>query len=381
MSAPSDNPTLAEASRMWGGGWRRYFFPAFWLVYLGQTVNGVAEHAHGAGAVVGYLLVVAFAATYLAALPMGWDRSQFRLFWALFLLAIGLTVAEAFFAHQDALVFCVYIAVLSVAAWRNGSVPAVAVLVLAVALAPRVVPGWGGQINWGGALTVFLVAFAMFGFFMIIRSNIELHAARTEVARLAAENERTRIARDLHDLLGHSLTTITVKAGLARRLSSRDPNRAAEEIAAVEQLARRTLVEVRAAVAGYHDLTLAGELASAREVLRAADIEAELPNAIDAVDADAVEPLGWVVREAVTNVVRHSRAKRCTITVGARWIEIVDDGCGPAAAQSRRGSGLRGLAERMAALGGTVSAEATGTGWRGRAELAPLLAPPASVDA
>ena len=82
----------------------------------------------------------------------------------------------------------------------------------------------------------------MFGFFMIIRSNIELAAARAEVARLAAENERTRIARDLHDLLGHSLTTITVKAGLARRLAERATRaRAAEEIAEVEQLSRRTL--------------------------------------------------------------------------------------------------------------------------------------------
>jgi two-component system sensor histidine kinase DesK len=382
MSAPPENPSLLQASRMWGGGWRRYFFPAFWLVYLGQTVNGVAEHAHGAGAIVGYVLVAAFAATYLAALPMGWDRTMHRVFWALYALAIGLTVAESFFAHQDALVFGVYIAVLSVAAWRNGSVPAVGALILAVALTPRFVPGWGGQIDWAGGLTVFLVAFAMFGFFMIIRSNVELHAARTEVARLAAENERTRIARDLHDLLGHSLTTITVKAGLARRLSPRDPERAADEIAAVEQLARRTLVEVRAAVAGYRDVTLAGELASAREVLRAADIEADLPGAIDVVDADGVEPFGWVVREAITNVVRHSRAKRCTITVGPRWIEIVDDGCGSAAAQARRGNGLRGLAERMAALGGTVSAYGTDVGWRVRAELAPLMSRPAqSVDA
>ena len=195
---------------------------------------------------------------------------------------------------------------------------------------------------------MFLVAFAMFGFFMIIRSNIELSAARSEVARLAAENERTRIARDLHDLLGHSLTTITVKAGLARRLSTRDPERAAEEIAAVEQLSRRTLVEVRAAVAGYREVTLAGELASAREVLRAAGIEARLPGAVDAVDADAVEPFGWVVREAVTNVVRHSRAEHCTITVGPRWIEIADDGRG---ACTGGGAGQRAARPARAAGG------------------------------
>ena len=90
------------------------------------------------------------------------------------------------------------------------------------------------------------------------------------MARLAAENERSRIARDLHDLLGHSLTTITVKAGLANRLAGRDPDRAAKEIGEVEQLTRSALADVRAAVDGYRDVTLAGELASAQEVLRAA---------------------------------------------------------------------------------------------------------------
>jgi two-component system sensor histidine kinase DesK len=373
LPATQADASLAEASRMWGSGWRRYFFPAFWLVYLGQAANGVAKHSHGAGAIAGYAIIVAFAACYLAALPMGWDGALHRTFWTLYGAAIALTVAEGFFAGEDALVFCVYLAVLTVAARRDSAMPVVAVLVVATAVVPRFVPSWGGKINWNGALTVFLVAFAMFGFFMIIRSNIELSAARSEVARLAAENERSRIARDLHDLLGHSLTTITVKAGLARRLSPRDPERAAEEIAAVEQLSRRTLVEVRAAVAGYRDVTLAGELATSREVLRAAGIDAVVPGAIDAVDVDAVEPFGWVVREAVTNVVRHSRAEHCTITVGPRWIEIVDDGRG-AAPGTHPGHGLCGLSERLALVGGTITARGAARGWTVRAELAPIAA-------
>jgi two-component system, NarL family, sensor histidine kinase DesK len=375
-------PTLNEATRVWADGWRRYFFPAFWLVYLGQTVNGVAHHSHGAAAVVGYALVVAFAATYLIALPLGWDRASAapRAFWVLYALAVALTVAETFFARGDALVFCVYLAVLGVAARTRLAVPLVVVLTVGTALVPRLVPALGGNIDWSGALTVFLVSFAMFGFFMIIRSNVALTAARAEVARLAAENERTRIARDLHDLLGHSLTTITVKAGLARKLTDVDPARAAEEITAVEQLSRRTLGEVRAAVAGYRDVTLAGELASAHEVLRAAGIDARLPGAVDAVDADAVEPFGWVVREAVTNVVRHSRAHTCTITVGPRWIEIVDDGRG-AGAMRGNGNGLRGLRERLEHLGGTVSAHPAAQGWVVRAELAPIAAERASIDA
>jgi two-component system, NarL family, sensor histidine kinase DesK len=374
--------SLSDASRMWGSGsWRRYFFPAFWLVYLGQAVDGVSKNSHGTAAVIGYVIVVAFAAVYLSALPLGWDRRCSRaLFWALYALAVALTVGECFFAGKDALVFCVYLAVLTVAARGKMAIPGVVGLVAFAVLLPRFVPSWGGRFGWDIGLTVFLVAFAMFGFFMIIRSNIELSEARSEVARLAAENERTRIARDLHDLLGHSLTTITVKAGLARRLSTLDPQRAADEISAVEQLARRTLGEVRAAVAGYRDVTLAGELATAHEVLRAAGIDARLPNAIDAVDTDAVEPFGWVVREAVTNVVRHSRATTCTISVGPRWIEIADDGRG-STPSTRAGTGLTGLRERIDSVGGTITAHSTSRGWTVHAELAQLGAERARIDA
>ncbi len=185
----SSHREFEEVTRSWGSGWRRYFFPGFWLVYLGQTIDGVGKYSHGAGAVVGYVLVGLFAACYLAALPMGWVNGG-RLFWSLYAVAIALTVAECFFARDDALVFCVYLAVLTVASRQRGALVIVVGLVAAVALAPRFIPSWGGQIDWNGALTVFLVSFAMFGFFMIIRSNIELSAARAEVARLAAENER-----------------------------------------------------------------------------------------------------------------------------------------------------------------------------------------------
>ncbi len=187
-------------------------------------------------------------------------------------------------------------------------------------------------------------------------------AARSEVARLAAENERTRIARDLHDLLGHSLTTITVKAALARRLAERDPRRAAIEIGEVEQLSRRALAEVRSAVSGYRDVRLANELASAHEILRAAGIAADLPGAVDIVDERLLELFGWVVREGVTNVVRHSRAHRCTITLGPTWVEIVDDGRG--GSPDAGAGGLTGLRERVAAQQGTVEAGGCPSGWR-----------------
>jgi two-component system sensor histidine kinase DesK len=345
-------------------------------VYLGQAVDGVSKHSSGAAAVVGYALVVAFAAVYLVALNLIWP-GRIRLFWWLYALALALTAAELFFAHSDALVFCVYIAVLTVAARVRWSLAVAALLAVATAVIPRLVPGWGGVIEWNTALSVLLVSIAMFGFFKIVQSNNALAAARAEVARLAAENERSRIARDLHDLLGHSLTTITVKAGLARRLAERgDTARAFTEISEVEQLSRRTLGDVRAAVSAHREVTLAGELATAREVLRAAGVISELPGSVAETDPALSELFGWVVREGVTNVVRHSRADHVRITLGRDFVEIYDDGKGgvPGA-----GNGLSGLRERVDAVGGTLTVTGGLIGFRVRAEVPSASGNPAAA--
>jgi two-component system sensor histidine kinase DesK len=208
-----------------------------------------------------------------------------------------------------------------------------------------------------------------------MRGNRALSEARSELARLAAENERSRIARDLHDLLGHSLTTITVKAGLARRLGETDPARALQEIAEVESLARRSLADVRAAVANYREVTLAGELATGRELLRAAGIVADLPGAVEVVDPAYQELFGWVLREGLTNVVRHAHASVCVVRISRSSVEILDDGVGSTACS---GSGLAGLQERVGAAGGVVEAGPNlPRGWRLRVELraeAPALA-------
>ena len=199
----------------------------------------------------------------------------------------------------------------------------------------------------------------------------QLRAAQAEMARTAAvSEERLRIARDLHDLLGHNLSLIALKSELARRLLSEAPERAAAEIADVESVARKALLEVREAVVGYRQPSLASELAGARDILAAAGIvyrlEGEedasrgLPSAIDAA-------LAWAVREGVTNVIRHSAARSCTIGVtwqaGEVCVEIRDDGTGGraggnqgATAGRAGGNGLRGLAERVEALGGRFAA-------------------------
>ncbi len=362
--------------------WQRYVFPGLWLIYLAQTVSGVHKHAHGIAAVAGYTIVAFFVVAYLTAMPSAWTDNA-RRFWGLYATLWVLTGVEVIFAHQDAFVFCVYLSVLTMAGVKRFTVPIIAMLAAIAAFVPALVPSWHASVDYQTGLAVALVGLAMFGFFRIIRSNIELAAARAQVARLAAENERSRIARDLHDLLGHSLTTITVKAALARRLAERgESDRAAAEIRSVEELSRRSLADVRAVVSGYREVSLAGELASARSVLRAAGVTAKLPGAVDVVDDDLQELFGWVVREGATNVVRHARAYTCTITFGANWIEIVDDGRGGtlgAGASATRsltaaasGNGLIGLRERVAAHAGTIEIGGCPAGWRIRVDI-PML--------
>ncbi len=346
--------------------WRRVIFPGIWLIYLGQTAHGVSLHSSGWAAAAGYAVLIAFCALYLTALPFAWAGQQ-RRFWLVYAAMLVLVAIEAAFAHQDAFAMLTFVSVMTVGALGARAIPVLALYIAVAVAVPPAVHSWHAGLDFTPLITITLVGLAMYSFFGLIRSNRELAEARSEVARLAAENERTRIARDLHDLLGHSLTTITVKAGLARRLAERHDERATTEIAEVEELSRRSLADVRAAVAGHRDVTLAGELATAREVLRAAGIVAELPGSVEVVDPSVSELFGWVVREGVTNVVRHARASQCTVRVDRGWVEITDNGRGGTAGA---GNGLTGLRERVEAAGGTVHVgPAPRGGWRLRVDV------------
>lgn len=204
---------------------------------------------------------------------------------------------------------------------------------------------------------------------VLVRTLEELHRARAEFARFAVVAERERLSRDLHDVLGHTLTTIAVKTGLARRLldtDSADRARLRAEVADSEGLARQSMAQLRAVVSEYR-ARLPAELAGARFALRAVAIEVELPESTAVVEERFAEAFAYVVREGVTNVIRHATASRCRISVGPDWIEVADDGsgCGEAGAP---GNGLRGLAERMTAVGGRVVFTASGAGHLLRAE-------------
>ncbi|MBE1578900.1 sensor histidine kinase [Amycolatopsis roodepoortensis] len=235
-------------------------------------------------------------------------------------------------------------------------------LVLAVHLAV-------GKDDFGDLVAVASITAAMFFMANLVRAVRKLEAANQEIATLAVAGERERLARDLHDILGHSLTTITVKAGLARRIleSGKDDPRALQEIREVEGLTRSALSDIRATVSEYREVSLSAEVAGARAALRAAEIDADLPHAVDNVDPALQRTFGYVLREAVTNVIRHSGAKRVKVRFGRTWLEVEDDGAGGEAAA---GNGLRGLTERLDAVGGTLTATTPpGGGWLLRAEV------------
>ncbi|MGA2527712.1 MAG: histidine kinase [Acidimicrobiales bacterium] len=371
---PAESEWLAN-QRKWTRGWRSVVFPGVFLVYLAQVGAGVSQYSRGVGAVVGYVVLGVFCILYLRTLPESWNAAS-RRFWPFYGCLVVLSALELPFARADAFVMCVFIVVVTVARLGGRAVPIVVTLGLIAAFLPLAIPSWhdnlGSAVSNGTAITIPTVGLAMFGFFNLMRGNRALAEARAELARLAAENERSRIARDLHDLLGHSLTTITVKAGLARRLGATDPVRALQEIAEVEALARRSLADVRAAVANYREVTLAGELATGRELLRAAGITADLPGAVDVVDPVHQELFGWVLREGLTNVVRHAHANICVVRLSCASVEIVDDGVGGSPSS---GSGLVGLSERVAAAGGVlVAGPNIPNGWRLCVELGPRAA-------
>jgi two-component system, NarL family, sensor histidine kinase DesK len=341
--------------------WSRYVWvwAAIWLLYLAQPAVAAWHLSVGWHRVVALTALFLFAVVFIGGFAAARDnlrvgktlpRAPALLLLASACVLIG-TVTAAI--GQDALGLFVYVGVMAVylLPGREGPLTVLGLIVVTFVL-QRTVPGWHADLNT--QFSIFIGGLAMWGVVRLVQRNGELAAAREEITRLAVEDERNRFARDLHDILGHSLTVVAVKAELAGRLVRLDPDRAESEIAEVEQLARQALADTRSAVAGYRDVTLASELANARSALGAAGIDAELPVAIDEVPAARRELFGWVVREGVTNVVRHSGASRCRVRIGPSTVEIVDNGTGDGATLAD-GHGLRGLRERAEAAGGSLS--------------------------
>ncbi|MBF9133446.1 sensor histidine kinase [Plantactinospora sp. S1510] len=333
-----------------------------WLVYLGEPLGTIWKHPSGLARDLGLAAIVVFGAGYLGLFirlrAAIWRRRPIPPGQAAAalggLFAVGtLTIPSA---GEDWLVTLVYVSASAVLILpTRPALGLVAVLAVIPVAVPQFVPTW--EPESGVAFAVLLAALAVFAFSRLVERQNQLLDAQQEIHRLAVAEERARTARDLHDILGHSLTVIAVKAELAGRLLEVDPGRAGAEVADLERLAREALADVRSTVGAYREITLSTELASARTALRAAGVAAELPTSDVELPPARSELFGWAVREGVTNVVRHSGARRCVIRVRLDEVEVLDDGRGPlvdGADGPHPGHGLLGLRERAEQLGARV---------------------------
>ncbi len=277
-----------------------------WLIAIGQDVTAAASTPTESA--LGIALLALFGLGFLASLPVAraLDRRA-RVLVPLALLALSFTLFPWLGWHVS--MMWTYVGVtfaMTVSVWwlTYGLIVALGLCAL---LSGAAVSGWTQGVFWY-PLIIVSISFMMAGFARSLAAITELRAAQRQLEHAAAERERLRVARDIHDVLGHSLTVISVKSELAERLLDRDLDRARAEIADVQTLARAALADVRATVAGVRAVTVSGELAAARLALEAAGIAGELPGSTEAVASDRRELAGWVLREGITNVVRHSKA-------------------------------------------------------------------------
>lgn len=340
----ASEPLTSHTWHRWG-----WLVGGIWLVFLAFPVLSVLEvYEEPLRRVPALVMIAAFAVAYaIGFIAITRSRHGVARPWLTLLVLVLLLAGVATQIGFAALAMSPF--VISYAMWgyrwpRAGWI-ATAIGVVALLLIVLFDPVG----SWFLALPVLLVL----GFTALMRtldSYSDRQAEMNEV--MAVVGERERVARDVHDVLGHSLTAISVKAELAGRLVEVDPERASEELAEVQSLARQALAEIRLTVAGLRVTRIDDELAVARESLTAAGIDADLPADADAVEVSHRIVLAWALREAVTNVIRHSGAQRCVIELGPGSLVVTDDGVGGTGVE---GNGLRGLRERVAASGGSVT--------------------------
>jgi two-component system sensor histidine kinase DesK len=361
--APDERPAQwAHDHRPGRFGW---IFAAVWLFYLLQPLSDAwTSRAPAPWRILAVIALLAFAAGFIVFFAQWRSRrtaGRVRrpgVVWLALGLGMVLLALAAAGAGESTLGGFVYLGVTAAMTLPvQRSLAVVAVLVALSVGLPRVVPGWTPQDDFIPSLV--LACFAAYGISQIIERNAELARAREQLVDLAVSRERERMGRDVHDILGHSLTVITVKTELAGRLLEDVPpgpavDRARAEVADAERLAREALADVRATVSGMRQLSLTGELAAARQALDAAGIAADLPSAVDDVPARYRELFAFALREGVTNVVRHSGARRCVVRLTADCIEVRDDGRGPGGTDG--GSGLSGLRGRAVGAGARLEA-------------------------
>jgi two-component system sensor histidine kinase DesK len=347
--------THGEAGGPGGGtglGWAKYAWLSYLAFYVGPLVLEPAT-------AIGWAVSIAALAVFLPLYLRGFDApGRVQLAIAAAIYALGLLVAPF---NQGATCFFVY----GVAFVGFAVPPAVAARWVAAMAAGIGAQAWLLGWHYSTWLPAMLVT-AVVGATNVLVAERRRYGLQLKIAREAAEEmarvaERERIGRDLHDLLGHTLSVIVLKSELASKLGERDPRRALEEIRDVERISREALAEVRSAVRGYRAEGLDDEIANAERVLRAAGVEPALEVARVPLAPAGERALAFALREAVTNVVRHAQARHCWIALradgGRAVLEVRDDGRG---GTEPAGSGLSGMGDRLRELAGTIERDGTG---------------------
>ncbi|GAB3811084.1 sensor histidine kinase [Tessaracoccus terricola] len=347
----SDPGAAASTWRTWG-----WLMPGIWLLFLIYTVVAVFDASLGTfGTVVGLGIIVLYAATYIAGFNMhmggnlcryrfpGWRWVGLGLMWLCIVAQIALIGPGAINMCPFTLAYAAYLFAPRVA-WLVAAVTSVGVGLF--------VRHWAAESFWyivGIMLGVFLVC-------VVMRALIEADERATSSRRdLAVISERERVARDVHDGLGHTLTVVAMKAELAERVMEADPERARTELADLRRLTRDALDQVRSTVSGLRETDLPNQVAALTMTLEGAGLEVEVSGDPADVAPELHTALGWVLREAGTNVLRHSGARHCQIVFGPRSVEVLDDGVGVGDAPA--GHGRRGMTERLEAVGAELLLE------------------------
>ena len=363
MTARALSPDEARARRTravavgWGIVWAAFMVPVVRV--------GLAQGS--SGGVWGAVSAIVSCACLYAACSLSVRRVRQGLTWpsrlSLLLIVVGALTATgaALGVGSPGLQLVVFLAVVLAFSlpWQAAIGP-IAILSGTLFLVPRMIPSWSASEDAWIALLGAGSACVFGRYIMEQRRMARILEQRTH--ELEINEERNRMARDMHDILGHSLTVIALKSELATRLVDVAPDQARAELDEVQSLARSALADVRATVNSYRELSLAGELARATGVLTSAGIRADLPLTVEAVDPELRELFAWVVREGVTNVVRHAHASHCKVELTSNSIEVTDDGIGLDSAGAGDGHGLEGLRQRCQDNGADLTIEAPSGG-------------------
>ncbi|GAB3600398.1 sensor histidine kinase [Microbacterium tumbae] len=362
---PSEGADADGRSRGSGSAWEKYgwVMAAIWMVFLAYPLLGLLRSTAETGWIVaGWIALATFVVVYIAGFVNGMSGRGGGLVtrpkpiqWCAFAVLIVCAVSTVPAVGGNALSFVPFI--MSFASYGLTRLAHWLTLAFGIAItaaAVLLVPEWISYISVL-AIVVLLAVVNTVSTSLIIRSA---EAERLGL-ELATSEGREAVARDVHDLIGHSLTVVRMKAQLAHRLIDADPERAKAELADIEALTAEAISGVRETVAGVRSAALAEQLASCRDVLADAGVALRVEGEVEALSPAQSLTAGWILREATTNVLRHASARTVVARVSPGRLSIADDGIGFA---GQEGNGLRGMRERAAMSGATLAVTAGESG-------------------